>query len=126
MVFKRRSQAGGGSSIEPHEGWVEPTHTFDEVWSFLNEKGAMELVTDAGTPFTARASITGDGRRVIRFFQRGREYGRCYECCWGHYYNCNRTRIGMYTRALDRALGRSVRGVGRGVVKTFQVPSHDV
>jgi len=38
---------------------------------------------------------------VIRFFHNGREYGRAYECCWGHYYNCNRTRIGMYVRALD-------------------------
>ena len=103
VVFERR-RPGGGSSIRPHAGRVELAHTFDEAWSFLNEKGALELVTDAGTPFTARASITRDGRRVIRFFQRGREYGRCYECCWGHYYNCNRTRIGMYTKALSQIL----------------------
>ena len=24
-------------------------------------------------------------------------------CCWGHYYNCNRTQIGMYCAALDQA-----------------------
>lgn len=91
--------------VEPHEGFIELRCTFDEAWSFLRREGEIRIQTSAGTPFTARADITKRGqhagRRVIRFLQKEREYARSYECCWGHYYNCNRTRIGMYCRALD-------------------------
>ncbi|MDX1446801.1 glycosyltransferase family 2 protein, partial [Lishizhenia sp.] len=44
------------------------------------------------------------GEEVIRFMQHGKEYARTYKCCWGRYYNCNRTRIGMYCVALDDAM----------------------
>ena len=46
-------------------------------------------------------AVESAGRKVIRFRQGGREYARVYACCWGHYYNCNRTRIGKYCQALD-------------------------
>jgi hypothetical protein len=55
-----------------------------------------------GTKFTVEAAESV-GRQVIRFRQGGREYARAYKCWWGHYYNCNRTRIGMYCAALDAA-----------------------
>jgi len=91
--------------IEKHGGWEERAHTFHEVWERLNASGHQQLATRAGTPFVARAAITTKGKRsgerVIRYFQDGQEYARCYECCWGHYYNCNRTRIGMYCRAVE-------------------------
>jgi hypothetical protein len=88
-----------------HEGWEERTHTFDQVWDRLNTAGPQQLTTKAGTTFVAKAATTTKGKRrgerVIRYFQNGQEYGCCYPCCWEHYYNCNRTRIGMYSRALD-------------------------
>jgi hypothetical protein len=91
-----------------HEGWEERTHTFDEVWERLNAAGPQQLTTKAGTTFVAKAAITTKGKRrgegVIRYFQNGQEYGRYYACCWEHYYNCNRTRIGMYSRAVDASI----------------------
>jgi len=94
--------------FEPHEGTVRLSHRFGSTYKWLRGKGELVLATAAGTSFTARAQVTtrGDhsGERVIRFFQNGSEFGRAYKCCWGHYYNCNRTRIGMYCRALDSAV----------------------
>jgi hypothetical protein len=89
-----------------HEGWEDRAHTFDDVWERLNAAGSQRLTTKAGTAFVAKAAITARGKRkgerVIRYFQHGQEYGRCYPCCWEHYHNCNRTRIGMYSRAVDQ------------------------
>jgi len=95
--------------IERHGGSEERAHTFDRAWERLNASSAQQLTTRAGTPFVAGAAITTKGKRrgerVIRYFQDGQEYGRCYECCWEHYYNCNRTRIGMYSKAVDEWTG---------------------
>lgn len=55
------------------------------------------------TEFTAEAAVSKIGKRVIRFYQQGKEYARAYKCCWGHYYNCSRARIGIYCSALDAA-----------------------
>jgi len=90
--------------VRSHEGEVFLDHDFVTAFNRLSSIGKIELRTDAGTLFSAMASKARDGRNVIRFFQNGVEYARCYECCWGHYYNCNRTRIGMYVKALDRWL----------------------
>ena len=90
---------------EPHQGTAEVRHSFETAVDFLKRNGETKLTTASGTPFTARATITnkGDhrGEQTIRFFQGGKEYARSYGCCWGHYYNCNRTRMGMYCQALD-------------------------
>jgi hypothetical protein len=90
----------------PHEGEVALTHGFGRTHRWLEAGGRCTLTTDVGTPFQACAARTikgpHRGEDVIKFFQRGKEYARAYQCCWGHYYNCNRTRIGMYCRALDR------------------------
>jgi hypothetical protein len=91
--------------IEPHQGKVDLQHTFGAAYNWLKKKGEVALRTAAGTHFTAQAAITNSGSHsgepTIRFFQRGTEYARAYECCWRHYYNCNRTRMGMYCQALD-------------------------
>jgi uncharacterized protein YjbI with pentapeptide repeats len=101
--------AGKDLMIAKHDRREERTHTFDQVWERLNDVGAQQLTTRAGTAFVAKAAITTRGNRkgepVIRYFQHGQEYGRCYECCWEHYYNCNRTRIGMYSKAVDEWMG---------------------
>jgi len=95
--------------IKKHDGMEERAHTFDQVWERLNASDAQQLTTRAGTPFVATAAIATRGKRrdepVIRYFQDGQEYGRCYKCCWEHYYNCNRTRIGMYSKAVDEWTG---------------------
>jgi hypothetical protein len=87
--------------IEAHQGSVHLGGSFADAFNYLMKTGSCELKTAADTIFTASASGTRDGRQVIRFFQKKLEYGRTYSCCWGHYYNCNRTRIGMYCKALD-------------------------
>lgn len=94
------------SPITAHDGTVDLRHDFKAARSFLLGKGAHPLETAAGTHFTAQSTVSRDGRDVIRFFQRGKEYARSYSCCWGNYYNCNRTRIGMYCAALDAAIGK--------------------
>lgn len=94
--------------ITEHEGTVELQRSLDSVHKWLRSKGKVDLKTAEGTRFTAQAEITKkgvhSGEPVIRFLQHGAEYARSYECCWGHYYNCNRTRIGMYCKALDLAV----------------------
>jgi len=88
-----------------HQGEVQLSQTFSEVYSYLNQMGNVETETSVGTKLKASFPITRDGRPVIRFFQNSKEYARAYECCWGYYYNCNHTRFGMYTKALDQFLG---------------------
>jgi hypothetical protein len=91
--------------FEPHEGSVKLQFGFEAVHRWLSAKGETALITAAGAHFTARGTVATRGSHagdpVIRFFQSGAEYGRAYRCCWGHYYNCNRARIGMYCKALD-------------------------
>lgn len=93
---------------EAHEGSVEVAHTFSQAHRWLGRIGPIDLLTSAGTRFEASASVVQSGRHsgepVIRFKQRGTEYGRCYRCCWGYYYNCNEAWIGMYCAALDRSV----------------------
>ena len=84
-----------------HQGDVQLSHSFSEAYSYLNNVGDVYIETSVDTKFKASSAITRDGRQVIRFFQNDTEYARTYECCWGHYYNCNRTRFGMYAKALD-------------------------
>ena len=94
--------------VEPHQDTVALDNSFREVYYWLQKNGQINLITKAGTNFYALATICRSGEhtmeKVIRFFQNKQEYGRTYECCWGRYYNCNRTRIGMYCVALDSAL----------------------
>lgn len=92
--------------IEQHQGSVQMKNTFDNAFKLLRMSGSLELTTSRRKSFTAVADNACDGRRVIRFFQGEKEYARSYECCWSHYYNCNRTRIGMYCKALDERLLR--------------------
>jgi hypothetical protein len=93
---------------EPHEGTVSLSHGFAPAYYWPRSKGELILATAAGTSFTACAQATTRGQhageQVVRFFQGGTEFARAYKCCWGHYYNCNRTRIGMYCVALDWAV----------------------
>jgi hypothetical protein len=88
--------------IEAHQGTVETTCDFAEAYGFVQTAGQADLQTSTGTQFTAHAATSGS-RKVIRFYQGGKEYARAYHCCWGRYYNCNRTRMGMYCSALDSA-----------------------
>jgi hypothetical protein len=93
------------SSITVHGGDIRLYTSFEEAWRFLNGKGEIYLETSTGSTFTAKATVTqsGDhrGEKTIRFFNGKIEYARSYPCCWGHYYNCNRTRHGMYCKSLD-------------------------
>jgi hypothetical protein len=79
----------------------------------LNAKGELSLQTvKKGTPFIAKATVAEkgphSGERVIVFLSekngKRSESARIYECCWGHYYNCYGTRIGMYCKALDNSI----------------------
>ena len=94
---------------KPHQGTVFFNHSFSEAWRFLEKKGRVDLETQReGTAFQAEANITTKGRHkgelVIIFYQRGVEFERSYPCCWGRYYNCNRTRIVMYCETLDKSI----------------------
>lgn len=91
---------------------VELTSTFDEVWESLCGK-SVELKTDAGTPFIAKARMArrrGSALTEVLVFQRTNESGeliecsRCYSEDWGYYFNHlgnQGQRIGMYLKAVD-------------------------
>lgn len=91
--------------IKKHQGDVKLKISFITAYERLLPIGEADLKTSTGTLFMAKSAITNSGvhsgEPVIRFFQNGVEFARSYQCCWGHYYNCNRTRIGMYCKALD-------------------------
>jgi len=98
--------------ILAHDGNIEHKHTFPEVYSFLQSNNNMKLSTSTNKEFTAvadKAIRRKDGKEydVIRFLRGNKESARAYECCWGHYYNCHRTRFGMYAKPLDEALRNS-------------------
>jgi hypothetical protein len=65
-------------------------------------------MTKRGTGFVAQDEIAQkgphSGEKVIRFMHDNKEFAGAYECCCGRYYNCNKTRIGMYCTALDGAI----------------------
>lgn len=94
--------------FEPHEGTLQLKHEFQKAYNWLEKYGLSELNTKRGTDFVALSEITKKGphtgEKVIRFMQNNKESARAYKCCWGRYYNCNRTRIGMYCSALDDAI----------------------
>lgn len=99
--------------FETHQGNVRLVSEFDNVWESLNKTGERSLQTvRKRTPFIAKAIVIGKGKhldeRAIVFF--GEKNGKrkrnatSYECCWGHYYNCDGTRIGMYCEPLGRSI----------------------
>jgi hypothetical protein len=91
--------------FEPHEGTLLLKNEFKKAYNWLEKHRLSELKTKRGTDFVAQAGITQKGphtgEKVILFMHDNKESARAYECCWGRYYNCNRTRIGMYCSALD-------------------------
>ncbi len=95
---------------EPHEGATALRHDFGAVHTWLqgSDKRGKGLATMSGSHFDALAGAGEPGPRageaVIRFVQAGKEIGRVYACCWGTYYNCDRTRVGMYAMALDKSV----------------------
>jgi len=96
------------SPFEPHEGNLELANSFNDAWDVVDSNKGMRLETSTGSPFTVKCSFTSrgphKGEKTLRFLKGKQEFARAYQCCWGQYYNCNRTRIGMYCRALDKAL----------------------
>jgi hypothetical protein len=90
--------------IKKHGGIVSVKHTFDEAYVYLENNNNLELLTQSGKLFIARAAITKKGNRVIRFFRNNLERTRAYECCWGYYYNCSTSGFGMYAKPLDSAI----------------------
>jgi hypothetical protein len=90
--------------INAHDGVVEQKRGFLDTWTALSARGPVSAMTTTGKQFDSLATVTGDGRKAIVFKRNGLESARAYECCWGHYYNCNRTRFGMYSKALDDVL----------------------
>jgi len=100
----RQSARSTEPPFQPHFGVVALQHSFTEVHKWLQKKQSVVLQTDAHIAFEARYGVAEDGRPVARFFQRRHEYGRVYACCWRRHYNCNRTPVGEFSTALDRAL----------------------
>lgn len=94
--------------FDVHQDTVELNHSFDHAYERLQSSGPRDLQTNRGTPFTATATVVTKGKRVgertIKFTRNGRETARAFSCCWGHYYNCYKTRIGMYCSSLDTEL----------------------
>jgi hypothetical protein len=94
--------------FEAHEGTLQLKHKFYKAYNCLEKIESSELKTKSGTGFIAKANITQKGphtgEKVVRFMQDNKESARAYECCWGRYYNCNRSRVGMYCSVLDDAI----------------------
>jgi hypothetical protein len=95
--------------FEPHQGIVRLDCDFNKTWDSLHAKGELSLQTEIeGRPFIAKATVATrglhSGERVIVFLHENdgtrTESARGYECCWGHYYNCYGTRIGLYFKVL--------------------------
>jgi hypothetical protein len=105
-IVCKDQESTGLRQIKAHQDKIEMRHSFQEIWDHLDNNGPVDLLTSREVAFQAKASVTQSAKDVIIFLQGGKEYARAYECCWGHYYNCNRTRFGMYAIALDHSLAR--------------------
>ena len=70
----------------------QPTATYQTTG---NRKSFIAKATRA-----AKAKGDHKGKKVIRFFQGGKEYARAYDCCWGFTTNCIGTYIDCYTAAI--------------------------
>jgi hypothetical protein len=94
--------------FKSHDGTLQLKNKFQKAYKWLEKIDSSEFKTKSETNFIAKANIAQKGphagEKVIRFMQDNKEYARAYECCWGRYYNCNKTRIGMYCSALDDAI----------------------
>lgn len=98
--------------MQHHQGQKNLEKGFATVWELLSASRQQPLVTPNRHNFVAFGAVTSRGKhrgeRVIRIETDGVEFGRIYQCCWGHTTNCYGTRIGGYSDALDRwAAGRS-------------------
>ena len=96
------------STFKAHEGILDLAHSFFDAWNAADPYGSMRLETSTGSSFRVLNSVTSrglhKGEKTLRFLKGKQEFARAYPCCWDHYYNCNRTRIGMYCIALDEFL----------------------
>jgi hypothetical protein len=93
---------------EPHEGDLELRNGFSAVHHWLQLSGHVELSTQRGLRFSAKATETfrglRKGEKVIRFYLGTRELARAYECCWGHLANCSGISIDAYCLPLDHVV----------------------
>lgn len=75
------------------------------LWERINASGETYLVTPNGHKFTAEAAVGVRGKhgqqKLLRIKQKGKEFARIYECCWGHTTNCYGARIGGYSEGLN-------------------------
>ncbi len=103
-----------------HQGKKNLKHTFEHVWQLLNASGRQSLKTPNGSTFDAFAALTikakaqPKGQKVIRIEKdekHRQEHARIYPCCWRHTTNCNATRIGGYSDALDQWAARTKKGL---------------
>ena len=92
---------------------VELRNSFEDVWKSICEKN-IELETDSGTPFVARAVMakrrgSSDLEEALVFLKNDvngklKECSRCYQFDWGRYFNSlgrEGQRIGMYCKVVD-------------------------
>ena len=96
-------------TIGIHSGTVNNQKSFNQAYQHVqNNPGIIYNTIPGGVPFEAKATIAtrakGNHRnqQVIRFFSRGTEMARAYECCWGHISNCYKTptHINVYSTAI--------------------------
>lgn len=96
------------STFEPHEGKIYLSHSFLDAWDAVKSSESVRLETSTGSTFRVINSVTSrgshEGEKTLRFMKGKQEFARAYPCCWGYYYNCNGTRMGMYCLALDEWL----------------------
>jgi hypothetical protein len=91
---------------------IKLAKNFHEAWQSLCRK-SVELETDAGTPFVARAKFArrrdSSTTEVLVFLRNDgdgklKECSRCYMEDWGYYFNHlgkDGQRVGMYLKAVD-------------------------
>lgn len=117
------------SPFKPHEGTLELAYSFSDAWNVVDSNKGMRLETRTGSPFTVVNSFASrglhKGEKTLRLFKGEQEFARAYQCCWGHYYNCNRTRIGMYCRALDVAFSDELISPDSYGKSSLQIPGMD-
>ena len=83
---------------------VELGHSFTDIYNWLRKNDSVAVQTDAGSRLKRAMASERDGTLMVRFFHRGREYGRVYACCWSRYNNCLRIPVANFA---PLSIGRS-------------------
>ena len=81
----------------------ETIHRFNQAYAHVGEQG-VTFESTTGEKIYAKRGIAGDDTtKTIVFEGENNRHGSVCEACWGYRIDCNQSRIGQCSEALDKS-----------------------